>query len=1234
MMTCPWRMPLCPSCWASPRGRHGSERHSPSVNVVAWWNVYETIVIPNQTSVFDAEQTLLHEAVAHYGLRELFGEHFDTFLDNVFQNAEEGIRKRINQIEERLYQRDIEERTKQKGGGVFARAEAVNEANDKRRKGDYRKTATEEYLASLAENTNFENVNASWWSKIKELFLRMLHKIGFENFSGVTLSDNELRYILWRSYENLAEPGRYRSILGEAEDVAKQNELKVGNYAVVNSEGRNVADNDLYRDSDTGTLRQRYDRAVRTPNKSRSVKWYESIPARLKESYVDSMRALHVLMKLISEETGNEIKGFEDAYKAENRMSSENKGQKEVYNRDFYKPLIEAVMNLIRNGATYEEVKRYAIAKHGLERNQDMAERDAEKDYEITQKVHPHSKKTLQDFIDEYRKKDYFGLTALTETDNVADAEAAARQIVSDFEGRHDTTVLWDRINAATKETLRKSYDSGLMDKATYDKVRDMYQYYIPLRGWDCEVASNEYEYLMSGNHLMLSPVLQTAKGRTSLADDPFAVIGFMAENSIIQGNRNRMKQKFLNFVLNNPTDLVTVSEQWYVLDNATGKWEPRNPIIPEDATGDEVDAILEQHEQDMKALGDKATKKRSGLQLDMHITKREGQEHVVKVKRGGKEYCLYINGNPRAAQALNGITNPDVSDSKMRKAAQWLKNFMAQMFTSKNPTFIFRNMTMDAMWAGTAVAIKENKDYVKKYTGNITRAMLKAQLPRLLAKFQNGKLDKNVEIELYFDEFIRNGGETGFTQLNTVENYKRDIKRFVKEAQGRRNIPKKAWDGLWDGIEFMNRSAEDTTRFMVYMTSRQMGRNVARSVWDAKEITVNFNKKGSGGLGADFMNFCYIFFNAAIQSMANFGRLMYHHPAKTMAALTLFSSAGFIVPMLNLALIAASGGDDDDDDNTYWDLPEWVRRSNIVLYIPFTEKGFITIPLSHELRPFYGMGEIAFSCLMRKESPEEALKKAAAGFSGMSPVDLTGNGGNIAVNMTPTIGQPFAQIIANTDYFGKPIYRRYDWNELDPEWTKAYKGTSSWLVDGTRWLNEFTGGDNVESGTIDWNPAIIEHLFEGYFGGMGKTLNKAQKTLEMMWNEDMREWRNVPVMSSFYQDGDVRTAGSQLNREYYEAVEEMKETEHLFSGYKKQLRMGAAEYGEKLDELVHSEVFKRYRLVKGYNNAIRKLTDAMERVDPTKRKDVETAILNLKVEMFEKLQKQNMIKDMNDTRK
>lgn len=1127
-----------------------------------------TIVVPNHSSVFDIEQTLLHEAVAHYGLRQLFGEHFDTFLDNVLNNADENIRRRIVDMAA-------------KNGWDFHKA-------------------TEEYLASLAEDTEFENINASWWRQIKDFFLNMLHKIGFEDFREVTLSDNELRYILWRSYENLAEPGRYRSILGEASDVAKQYELKVGNYAVSDPHHQTVAENDdtLYRDGDS--LRRRYDRKVRTPNKSRSVKWKENLLYRLKEAYQDSMSALKTLQDMISEETGNPIHSFENAYIAENSMSAENKSQAEIYERDFYKPMMKVVQKLIKLGASYEELKSYIIAKHGLERNEEFSKRDAEQD---------------GDTWDGTIARDYSGLTELTgDKDNFTEA---AQMIVDEFESKFNVSELWDKINAATKETLRKSYNSGLMSKSTYDKVCGMFKYYVPLRGWDCEVASNEYEY-MTSNRLMLSPTLKTAEGRTSLADDPLATIGFMAESSIVQGNRNLMKQKFLNFILNNPNELVSISEQWYVLDNATGEWEARNPIIPEDATGDEVASIVEQFEQEMEALGDNATKKKDGLKLSMHITKREGQEHIVRVKRAGKEYCLYINGNPRAAQAINGLTNPDVNDSSLYKAAKAVKNLMARAFTSMNPAFVVSNLSRDIIWAGTAVAIKENAAYTAKYNKNVAECLLKAQLPRLLVKYKNGNLDKNSELERYFDEFIHNGGETGFTQLNTVEDYKRNIKRFVKEAESKSSITKKAWNGLLDSVEFLNRSAEDTTRFMVYMTSRQMGRDVAHSIYDAKEITVNFNKKGSGGLGASVMNFSYIFFNAAIQSVANFGKLMAKHPAKTTMALTLFSSAGFLVPMMNLAIQALLGG--DDDDNSYWDLPEWVRRNNLVLYVPWSENGYMTLPLPHEMRPFYSMGEIAYSVLAGKENVEDGLSKAATGFSSMLPIDLTGNGGNVAVSLTPTIGQPFAQIITNKDYFGKPIYRKHTWNEMDPEWTKAYKSTAPWLVDGTRWLNEITGGNNVNKGIIDLNPALIEHLFESYLGGVGKTLNKTQKTLEMLWNEDLQEWRNVPVISSFYQTADERTTGSQVNREYYDAVDEMEDVQHSLSGYKSQVRMGNIEYAEKIDELINSEVFKRYALVKGYHKAIQKASDALKLIDPTQREEVEAMIMNLKVEMLGKL--------------
>ena len=105
-----------------------------------------TIVLSNATSVSDAVQTLLHEAVAHYGLRKMFGGNFDTFLDNVFRNADESVRRKISELS--------------------------------RKHGFDVRTATEEYLASLAEDTNFEKENAGWWKKVKSLFADMLRNMG------------------------------------------------------------------------------------------------------------------------------------------------------------------------------------------------------------------------------------------------------------------------------------------------------------------------------------------------------------------------------------------------------------------------------------------------------------------------------------------------------------------------------------------------------------------------------------------------------------------------------------------------------------------------------------------------------------------------------------------------------------------------------------------------------------------------------------------------------------------------------------------------------------------------------------------------------------------------------------------------------------------------------------------------------------------------------------------------
>lgn len=158
-----------------------------------------TINIGNCADKRDAVVTLLHEAVAHHGLRKLFGENFETFLDNVYNSANAEIRRIIDKHSHRY-------------------------DGDKR-------TATEEYMASLAERTDFENAKKSgWWQRIKDFFLKMLEKIGLKGFKGEDLSDNELRYVLWRSYENLKSGGK-DTVFSAADDLAKQSELKVGEFA-------------------------------------------------------------------------------------------------------------------------------------------------------------------------------------------------------------------------------------------------------------------------------------------------------------------------------------------------------------------------------------------------------------------------------------------------------------------------------------------------------------------------------------------------------------------------------------------------------------------------------------------------------------------------------------------------------------------------------------------------------------------------------------------------------------------------------------------------------------------------------------------------------------------------------------------------------------------------------------------------------------------------------------------
>lgn len=1094
-----------------------------------------TIVIPNHTSAFDVEQTLLHEAVAHYGLRQLFGEHFDTFLDNVFNNADENIRKRIVDMAA-------------KNGWNFRKA-------------------TEEYLASLAEQTEFENINASWWRQIKDFFLNMLHKIGFDDFRGVTLTDNELRYILWRSYENLAEPGRYRSILGEAADVAKQYELGVGNYSDTNRNPNFAADSndELYRDGspemhERELARDRYERRVKTG-------MFQS-----QEALQDSMLGLKEAMQAILGQGTNieDVDGFENAYLGENRLSSVNKAEADAFAHTLFKPMLDEVAKLARTEAEREELTDYMMAKHGLERNTYMRN------------------EAINNGATNADQTDYAGLTALTGMDNVTDAETEAQIMVNDYEQAHDTADLWKKVNAVSKAILSKSYECGMMSKATFDKISDMYDFYIPLRGFDEKTSTEAYAYLTHKQSAFNAPI-KKAEGRRSKADDPFANLQSMAEGAIMQGNRNKLvKQRFLNFALNHPSDLVSVSDIWVEYDTVTNEWKPVFPDnIDSTDTPEEVERKMLDFETKMKSLAqqypDRYKHGKDTVNIPYRIVEsRDMRQHQIIVKRGGRDYVITINGNPRAAQALNGQTNPDNDMSgaigAILRAGENINRQLSAFYTTRNPDFIVSNFMRDMLYTNTMTWIRESPNYALRFHRNYMYAN-PVRIKQLLAKHRKGTLDMGNKTEAMFHQFMMNGGETGYANIRDIEQHKNDIRRELKKSSGK--IPvKKAWDLLGERFDEYNRAVENCARFAAFMTSREMGRSIDRSIYDAKEISVNFNKKGSGakfydstgqtkagnasalvsGLGRSG----YVFWNAAIQGTTNFGRQVKRHPAK--------SFTGIAAMFLLGAIVAYLGGDDDDDDdkNAYYNLPEYVRRSNILFR---AGNSWVSIPLPVEYRAVYGMGELMISILNGKEhlTGGEIAESITGQVTQILPIDLLEGGGGLNAFVPSAYKPLWEAYVAEKSWTGMPLYKDTPWNKDMPEWTKAYKSANKYIVGLANVMNEATGGDSYTKGAIDFNPAKIEYMLNGYFGGVFGTIDKLSKTVETVTGNREYDPRSFLLANRLVKAGDERTEYRAVNNEYFRLKEEHDRLKSRLKHYEEDTDNDIFDYAEKIDFLYNS---------------------------------------------------------------
>ena len=1148
--------------------------------IKGWFSVSEGkvyVYLPNASGIEDVKQTILHEGVAHYGLRKLVGdERMDDFLDEVFRNVSKEIRNKIV--------------------GTLPKY------------GYDSRVATEEYLARMAES----GVDVSTWERIKQAFKNLLRRIGI----NIQINDNELKYILWRSAQNLDK----NRPIDLAIDVAMQYNMGVGNY---------------FREGESDGSREEYENSLKG--------W----KYKAREAYQDSMLALKNLQEVIANVSGKPIKSFEDAYKAENQLSSKNTAEAEEYYEKFFKPMLEAEGKMMKNyGLSHKEIERYMMLAHGIERNVEMTFR--EKLNEIINTNPNDAQQFADDFIMErdrlrnmysgyeYLKalSDYIGEVGdfsateaiLTSIDNEehTDFQNDALEYVKDFESKYDTSVLWDKTNRATKETLKKTYESGMMDKDHFANVSKMFMYYVPLRGWNEKTAEDVYEYINS-ERSPLNSVLKSMKGRKSVPDEVMATIGNMAESAILQGNKNLMKQSFMNMVMNHPTDVATMRKAWYVYDQAKDEWTISMPEIQDNDTPEVISQKISDHEEKMKNLKEKglATQKSSGLNIDYRILKNNISQHAVVVKNGGKDYIIYVNGNPRAAQAVNGLTNPDAEKNPIFNSISRANRWLAANFTTRNPAFVMSNLARDMIFSMSAIGIKEDAKYSAKFRKNLFVA-----IPTVFDCIR-GKC-KNSQSDMYFKEFVKNGGETGYMHLNDVDKYKKKVKKELSKITGERGSAKAALDYTLERLEDFNRWAEDVSRFAVYMTSRQMGRSIVDSVNDAKEVTVNFNKKGAGyktggffGITAGIMRNLYLFFNASVQSLSNFNRLRVKNPVRFYSTIGGFIAAGVIMPVINDFLYNVLGG---GDDNPYNDLPEWVRRNNLCIYAGNGQ--FVTIPLPIELRAFYGLGDYAYQLSTGREKPTPTgiAKGTVSQLADLLPLNPTGNEG-LKTFMPDALSPIFETYVWNKDFTGKPIAKLTPFNERDPEWKRVYKGTSGWLVDASKFFNDLTNGggpgSDFRKGFIDFNPAKVENLLESYFGGMAKFLNQSGKTIyygaKSMAEGEMDEnlvARNVPIVNRFYNKVDDRNSFSGINTEYFNLRDEMEQFKYELNGVKKNYRNNPEEYRQ----IVNSEMFRKYMRYKPYQDRLDRLYKMAKELEGQERKQVEDMIVEIRRELVNSL--------------
>lgn len=1022
----------------------------------------------------------------------------------------------------------------------------------------------------------------------------LINTIGISEYKRLA-GEVEARNV--QSRMNMTLDERINSLAEETEDVARKDQIFINNALNNNKELR-------YQSIPINSVNELADATNSTMSenmRNELDKKIKNLWFRIREAWEDRSLAVKEFLDLLRE-NGTEVADHNDFYKKVTHVNGAIDAQLEIYNNNYQKPLNKAISELEKVGFDYRDIENYAILKHGLERNEWMKQ-DAINRYMANK---PNATPEQIAKFEQNLPNDFSGISAVEEEVN-----KKAKLFINEFESKAGKDLidnLWKRVKDATSYSLNKQLEGGLIDKKTVDDLISRYNYYVPLRGHDTEVAEDRWDYSPNMGTYFVAPLMK-AKGRKTRSESPFAYIVSMAQSSINSANRNILNQTILRLARKDKTGMLSVNKAWYEkTGEQDGKpvYEVRSPEYNEDP--EIYRKNIEEFEVRMVKLAEVGLAVQSGNKLDiggLFIKRNQAEQHEVHVYQNGTEYVVYINANPAVARAINGSNTKDLHKD-LRFFAK-VSRQMAANFTTRNPIFVASNFSRDYIFSSSILPVKESAKYFVQFQRNMIPSA------DALQRYVRGKADLNKQQDRYLNEYILNGAKTGFSHIVELQKVQKQIERDIKKGEGR-NV----FRYLLDGLEGMNEFAENLSRLSVYITSREEGRSVTQSVSDAKEVTVNFNRSGTGGFGAAWFRSLYLFINAGIQALSNFAKVAQKNKAKTAMLISSYAMSGFLMPILTSLI----GGDDGLDD--YLKLSDWERQNNLCIY---TGNGFIKIPLPHELRVFHKMGDEIYQSTFGKKDATQSLLETVLGFSDLIPSNPMGAIQGSWADIMPDATKPFFQLAANRNFTGsritnewadtnKPGYLRVRTNKKGEPFVPAF------LVKLAEALDNTTGGDGVEKGIISLNPDVINHLMRGYFGGlynMGmQSLDLSSKTYDWSKSGEFNlKVRETPLKTFYTSESDLQTSSSGLNSKYFNIVDDTQEAIRKIKGYKEQVKNGklsVVEFSKKIENMdvpKTNDLYGRIKQIKKYESALKDL-------DGKDQKDLEKIISDRKKEVIE----------------